>query len=293
LADNNTLISLNLFGNNISDDGAAALGKALLSNQKLKILSLAMNSISDNGVKELCKNLTPVELFTEQEFSKLRESVYKSHYGIFNLPKEQLAPTPSTPSHSKNPTPVQSEHPNFALPPLPQHLQPPPDSKKAATTKKPPAKAPVANQPSSTANATGVTLLEWESRCERFAPPEVILLNPKKDSRGSSRNPSPTPTKAPLKKGAKPEPPKIDVQPIEEEKPVVPAAPVPLFKVPGNSTLKSLNISMCRGVTDASGKYLIDMLSINKSIDRISFASTNISNKVIQEIANVLNERSK
>lgn len=90
LADNNTLISLNLFGNRITDIGATAIAKALLSNQKLQYLSLAMNNITDISVKELCRSLCPVELFTEQEFFTLRENVYKSNYGALNIPREIL-----------------------------------------------------------------------------------------------------------------------------------------------------------------------------------------------------------
>jgi hypothetical protein len=296
LADNNTLISLNLFGNNITDTGAKLLGKALLSNQILQSLSLAMNPLTNAGVEDLCKSLCPVELFTEYDFFKLRENVYKSHYGVLNIPREipQVPPTPTKSSIAR--TPLPTEIPPMQLPPIPVQLQTP-EKKAPTTTKKVPTKQPP--QPISTTGAqtpTTIASLEWENRCERIAPPEVIeqssttLRKDNVTSRGSSRNVSPAPPKGAPKKGAKVEQPKQEVAVVEEEKPVVPTAPLPLFKVPGNTTLKSLNLSLCHGITDESVTHFLDMLSVNKSLDRLSLACTHISETVMLEIAQKLNE---
>lgn len=76
-----TIISLNLFGNCITDEGGKAIAKALRTNQFLQSLSLSMNLITDETVIELCESLKPKITEDEEEYNIIREKVF-NFYGM-------------------------------------------------------------------------------------------------------------------------------------------------------------------------------------------------------------------
>lgn len=55
LAGNQTLLSLDLSSNHITDEGAEQLANVLRINRTILSLCLSGNRIGDNGVSELCK----------------------------------------------------------------------------------------------------------------------------------------------------------------------------------------------------------------------------------------------
>jgi len=62
LADNTALMMLDLNQyNEVGDDGAAALGKALSKNRSLKALFVANNAVSEDGAESLAEALDPLE----------------------------------------------------------------------------------------------------------------------------------------------------------------------------------------------------------------------------------------
>ncbi|KAL0485824.1 hypothetical protein AKO1_004124 [Acrasis kona] len=261
-----------------------------------------MNQITDKSVSEFCNYLCPIELFSETDLTVLRENVYKSHYGVFNIPREQQSIPVQ--QNVKNPvahTPIPTEPAPLLLPPLPINLQYVESKKVAqpAINKKGPQKPPTVVATPTTPTAPPVHTvpgLDWDLRSERYAVPEVAETLPAQSgSRSASRN-GPTPPVGKTTKKGKQEPvkPKDEVIPppvVEEEiKPVVPAVPQPLFKVPGNNCLKSLNLSLNRGITNECVKSILDMLQHNTTINKLSLTRTRITEQMFIEIVNKLSE---
>lgn len=160
LSENNQIISLNLWGNNITDRGGIAIARSLRTNRTLNSISLAMNKISDVTIQEICSVLSKGSLFTEEEFFDVRDKVFKSTFGTMNIPRD--------------PKIFQ-----LVLPALPLHLCSVAERKKAEKAKKP-------SKPSASGNSLmGDGPIEWEQNVQRLdeeAPPP-----PKKNTKTSSR----------------------------------------------------------------------------------------------------------
>lgn len=108
LKTSSNLISLNLFGNDITDQGGIALSKALRTNAKLVSLNLAMNNkITDVTGIALAGLFKPFVLEgdnAEETFDSLKNMLYTSYYGPDKLiDLSVVPPTPSVAGPDKKP----------------------------------------------------------------------------------------------------------------------------------------------------------------------------------------------
>lgn len=243
LSEDNSIISLNLWGNSITDRGGIALAKALRTNRVLLSISLAMNRITDKTVSEICKSLWNQNIYSEEEFLYLREKVFKSTYGTINLPRDS------------------ANDYQLILPSLPTHLRAAKDKKKTEKPKKITKIGQV---------DYGDGPIPWEEQVQRYDSDESASA---KNSRTSSRVST---TASNGRKSAKADEAAI----ITDKKPV--------FNVPGNKIIRSINLSANVNVTDEGAGVFLKLPYIY--LDRLNLSYCNVSNEMFASVSNKMNE---
>jgi hypothetical protein len=247
LAENNEIISLNLWGNSITDRGGIAIAKALRGNRVLRSISLAMNKITDKTVNEICKSLWNMSLYTEEELIQLREKVFKSTFGSINIPRDASI--------------------NYALqlPAMPMHLRPLAERKKAEKAKKPPPN----KNPIST--IFGDAPIVWEEQVQRHDIEEPSAPKSSRGTRGTSASSA-----------------RKSKQQVEENNTSNTSERKPLFTVPGNVVIRSINLSANVNITDEGAGMFLNLPYIY--LDRLNLSYCNVSNEMFDSVSHKMNE---
>ncbi|KAL9656649.1 hypothetical protein ABK040_002920 [Willaertia magna] len=252
LQDNSELFSLNLFGNKIGDVGGVAIANALKTNQKLLSLSLAMNRITDKTVIEICNSMSSYDIYSEEEFQKARECIYKSYYGYLNI--------------SRDPTTQK-----LNLPQVPPNLMSEAEKKKV--------KSSASSSTKPTKLGVVPEVLQWDKDAKRYEE-EISLMSPRK-SPTTTKKPSPF---SPQKKSRPTTPSKV----VQTEDLRQTIAPKPIYNVPGNSLIRNINLGSNPDVTDLGANYFLSAIEYNSNICRISLSETMVTDIMFEKIVGKL-----
>ena len=261
---------LSLRGNNLSDDDAVCIAELLKSDSEIFSLNLWGNRIGDVGGVALAKSLR-----TNQKLLSLSLAMNRIGDETFMEICKTMAPLDIYDENefqtirenaylsfygAQNIQRDQSTN-SLLIPAVPPHLQPPETNDKK---KKPPSK-PVKVNPNEK------ELIEWDSKTSRYTYEEVVQEPPKTlGVKTASKSNS-----------------KQNVTTVTEPKVAEPLKPI--YKIPGNSLLRNINLSANIDVTDDGAQYFVDApIGISSNLCRISLSDTSVSLPVFERLVSKL-----
>lgn len=265
---------LSLRGNNLTDEDALCIADLLKDDGEIFSLNLWGNSISDVGGVALAKSLRTNQklLSISLAMNQIGDETVKeicrsmSSKDIFTEEEFLTLREQAYKSFYGYLNLAKDSNNSYILPALPPHLLPPSDDKK-----KKPVNTAATAKPVKGAN-NEKDLIPWDNNSKRhvYDPPKALSPPPTaKNTKGAKPNSSPTP---PL-----PSQEEVELQP-----------PKPLYRVPGNTILRNINLSANFNVSDEGAQYFVEAIENNSNICRISLSDTSVSDVMFEQIVSKL-----
>ncbi|KAG2379587.1 hypothetical protein C9374_006704 [Naegleria lovaniensis] len=262
---------LSLRGNNLNDNDALSIAELLKDDGEIFSLNLWGNSITDVGGVALAKSLRTNQKLLSISLAMNRigddtvMEICRSMSAKDIFTEEEfltLREQSYTSFYGYLNIPKDPNTNAYILPALPPHLLPPVDDKK----KKPAA----STKPPSKGSSIEKDVIPWDNNSIRHVyetPKSTSPPSTAKNTKGAKTNPTPSP------------PPQTEVEP---------QPPKPLYRVPGNTILRNINLSANANVSDEGAQYFVEAIENNSNICRISLSDTSVSDVVFDQIVSKL-----